>query len=64
MSTADPRKQTAAEQWAEFDQIDISLISIALLSLDPETLAPEARSRLIELQETFTQRITGYISEA
>lgn len=48
------------EYWRTFDSTDAALIVSALDELGLDTLAPEARSRLIELRSIFIQRETGY----
>lgn len=51
---------TDGDQWRVFDSTDVALIVSALDQLDPGTLTPEARSRLIEMRSILIQRETGY----
>lgn len=51
------------DYWRMFDGTDVALIVSALDQLDPGTLTPEARSRLIELRSIFIQRETAYYGE-
>lgn len=53
----------AEDYWRTFDSTDAALIVYALDQLDPGTLTPEARSRLIELRSIFIQRETAYYGD-
>lgn len=50
----------AEDHWTTFDSTDVALVTKGLAALEPEALAPEARSRLLELKSIFIQRETAY----